>query len=134
MKVSKPQEPKSNYAIPGLYIFDSRCVERAKQQKPSKRGELEITDLIQTYLDDNELGVGVIGRGVSWLDTGTPDSLLEAAQMIATTQKRQGLMIGCVHEIGYRKGFVARETFEKIFDKLPKGPYREYLLRVIDVE
>ncbi len=128
----KPLEPKSNFAIPGLYVFDSRCVQRAKTQRPSKRGELEITDLIQTYLDDNELGVGVIGRGVSWLDTGTPDSLLEAAQLIATTQKRQGLMIGCLHEIGYRKGFLDPVAFSKVVAGLPSGPYRTYLEKTKD--
>ncbi len=128
----KPLEPKSNYAIPGLYIFDSRCVERAKNQKPSPRGELEIVDLMKTYLVDNELGVTTIGRGVNWLDTGTPDSLLDAGQLIATTQKRQGLMIGCIHEIGLRKGFVTAEKFEAVVKALPKGPYRSYLERVKD--
>ncbi len=128
----KPQEPKSNYAIPGLYVFDSRCVERAKKQKPSKRGELEITDLIQTYLDDDELGVGIIGRGVNWLDTGTPDSLLEAAQMIATTQKRQGLMVGCIHEVGFRKGFIDKTKFLEAIERIPKGPYKAYMERIVN--
>jgi glucose-1-phosphate thymidylyltransferase len=127
----KPLEPKSNYAVPGLYIFDSRCVERAKKQKPSVRGELEIVDLMKTYLQDNELGVTTIGRGVSWLDTGTPDSLLDASHLIATTQKRQGLMIGCIHEIGFRKGFVSQDQFAALIEKLPKGPYKEYLHRVL---
>lgn len=128
----KPLEPKSNYAIPGLYIFDSRCVQRARAQKPSVRGELEIVDLMKTYLHDNELGVSTIGRGVSWLDTGTPDSLLDASQLIATTQKRQGLMIGCIHEIALRKGFLSETAFLKVIDTLPKSPYRTYLSRVLD--
>ena len=127
----KPQQPKSNYAIPGIYIFDHRCAARAKTQKPSARGELEITDLIKSYLKDSELGVQVIGRGVNWLDTGTPDNLMEASQMIATVQKRQGLKVACLHEIAYRKGYVSLEKYQAVIETLPKGPYREYLLRVI---
>lgn len=128
----KPESPKSNYAIPGLYIFDSRCVERAKSQKPSHRGELEITDLMKTYLPNDELGVQIIGRGVNWLDTGTPESLLEASQLIATVQKRQGLKIGCVHEIGLRKGYIAVDRFKETLQRIPKSPYREYLVRILD--
>lgn len=126
----KPREPKSNYAVPGLYIFDHRCVERAKTQKPSVRGELEIVDLIKTYLQDGELGVQIMGRGVNWLDTGTPDSLLEASQLVHTVQKRQGLKIACLHEIAYRKGFINRSQFSSSIEALPKSPYREYLFRL----
>ena len=128
----KPVDPKSNYAIPGLYIFDSKCAGRAKVQKPSPRGELEITDLIKTYLDEGKLGVQVIGRGVNWLDTGTPDSLLEAGQLIGTVQKRQGLKIGCLHEIALRKGFITREKFNLVVESLPKSTYRDYLIRLKD--
>ncbi|MBS1959512.1 MAG: glucose-1-phosphate thymidylyltransferase RfbA [Bdellovibrionales bacterium] len=127
----KPLEPRSNYAVPGLYIFDSRCVERAKNQKPSKRGEIEIVDLIKTYLADNELGVTVIGRGVNWLDTGTPDSLLDASQLISTVQKRQGLMIGSIHEIAYRMNYLDSAQFGTLIAKTPKGPYRHYLERIV---
>ena len=87
---------------------------------------------MKTYLDDNELGVTIIGRGVSWLDTGTPDSLLDAGHLIATTQKRQGLMIGCIHEIALRKGFISKERFNQVVESLPKGPYRNYLIRVME--
>lgn len=127
----KPEKPKSNYAIPGLYIFDHRCVERAKSQKPSPRGELEITDLMKTYLPENELGVQLIGRGVNWLDTGTAESLLEASQLIATVQRRQGLKIGCVHEIGLRKNYLTKERFQETLTRIPNGPYKEYLEKVV---
>lgn len=128
----KPDNPKSNYCVPGLYIFDKRCCERAKNQSPSPRGELEITDLIETYLKDDELGVEIIGRGVNWLDTGTTESLLEASQLISQVQKRQGLKIACLEEIAYRKGFITTEEFEKIIESTPKSPYKEYLLKSLE--
>ena len=130
----KPKKPKSQYAVPGLYVFDHRCVERAKAQKPSPRGELEITDLIDTYLKDNELGVQIIGRGVNWLDTGTTDSLLEASNLIAQVQKRQGLKIACLEEIALRKGFIDLQRFEEIINNTPKSPYKEYLQRIANEE
>lgn len=126
----KPKVPKSNYAVPGLYVFDAQCVERAKSQKPSKRGELEITDLIQTYLDEDKLGIQIIGRGVNWLDTGTTESLLEAGQLISSVQKRQGLKIACLQEIALRKGFIDLDRFNQIVAKIPKSPYKEYLEKV----
>ena len=130
----KPKNPRSHYAIPGLYIFDHKCVERAKNQKPSKRGELEITDLINTYLSENELGVEIIGRGVNWLDTGTTDSLLEASHLVSQIQKRQGLKIACLEEIAFRKKFITPERFISITNALPKSPYKEYLERIIKEE
>ena len=126
----KPVHPKSNYAIPGIYVFDSQCSKRARAQKPSTRGELEITDLIQTYLDEGSLGMQVIGRGVNWLDTGTPDHLAEASQLIATVQKRQGLKIGCLHEVALRRNFISLEKFDEAVEALPKSLYKEYLKRV----
>ena len=126
----KPENPKSHFAIPGLYVFNSKCVERAKKQSPSRRGELEITDLIQTYLDEDQLGVQVIGRGVNWLDTGTTESLLEASQLISSVQKRQGLKIACLQEIALRKGVIDLERFDELVSELPNCPYKEYLEKV----
>jgi glucose-1-phosphate thymidylyltransferase len=126
----KPQEPKSNYALPGIYIFDQRAAEKAKAQKPSFRGEIEIVDLMKSYLADGELGVQLIGRGVTWLDTGTPESLLEAGHLIMQIEKRQGLKVACLHEIAIRRGFVDKEFFLREVEKLPNCPYRDYLFRV----
>lgn len=130
----KPSQPKSHYAVPGLYVFDHHCIERAKKQKPSQRGELEITCLIDTYLQDGELGVEIIGRGVNWLDTGTADSLLEASQLVSQVQKRQGLKIACLEEIAYRQKFITTEKFEAIIESTPASPYRDYLFKILTDE
>ena len=123
----KPKHPKSNFAIPGLYVYDGRVVEFCRQLRPSARGELEITDLNSVYLQRNELHVKPLGRGMAWLDTGTQTSLLEASNYIATIEHRQGLKIACLEEVAYRMGFIDQAQLERIVDALPKGEYREYL-------
>jgi glucose-1-phosphate thymidylyltransferase len=123
----KPKQPKSQFAIPGLYVYDERVVEFCRQLRPSARGELEITDLNSVYLDRNELHVKLLGRGMAWLDTGTQTSLLEAGNYIATIEHRQGLKIACLEEVAYRMGFIDQAQLERIVDGLPKGEYREYL-------
>lgn len=125
--VEKPKDPKSNYAIPGLYLMDGGAAERARNQKPSPRGELEITDLIQTYLDEGSLRVEVISRGMAWLDTGTPQSLLEANSYIAALEQRQGFKVACLEEIALRMNFIDIACYEKIIDETPNSPYRDYL-------
>ena len=126
----KPEIPKSNYAIPGLYVYDSNVVEMVKQITPSARGELEITDLNKVYLSKKQLKVELIGRGIAWLDMGTPDSLLEAGEFIQLIEKRQGLKIGCLEEIAFSSGYINAEKFEQIVADTPNGPYREYLKKV----
>ena len=128
----KPQVPKSNYAVPGLYVYDNRVVEISKNLKPSKRGELEITDVNRTYLDLNELYVEKIGRGVAWLDTGTPEALLKASQFFGVIEDRQGLKVACIEEIAFQKGFISRKKFEKTVSNIPKSLYREYLERILN--
>lgn len=128
----KPREPKSNYAVPGLYFFDSRVVEYAKSVKPSARGELEITDVIEQYLKNNELKVEIMGRGTAWLDTGTHDDLLAAAQFIATVEKRQGLKINCPEEIAFRNGWISHDRLREIAEPLKKSGYGEYLLSLLN--
>ena len=123
----KPKHPKSNFAIPGLYVYDGRVVDFCRQLKPSARGELEITDLNSVYLQRNELHVKPLGRGMAWLDTGTQTSLLEAGNYIATIEHRQGLKIACLEEVAYRMEFIDQAQLERIVDGLPKGEYREYL-------
>jgi glucose-1-phosphate thymidylyltransferase len=123
----KPKHPKSNFAIPGLYVYDGRVVEFCRQLRPSARDELEITDLNSVYLQRNELHVKPLGRGMAWLDTGTQTSLLEASNYIATIEHRQGLKIACLEEVAYRMGFIDQAQLERIVDALPKGEYREYL-------
>jgi glucose-1-phosphate thymidylyltransferase len=125
----KPKIPKSNYAVPGLYIYDNDVVARAKALKPSARGELEITDLNIDYLKAGKLSVQLLGRGIAWLDTGTHASLLEASTFIYTLEARQGLKIACLEEIAFLRGFVAAEKFKATVDKMPKSPYRDYLLQ-----
>ncbi len=127
----KPAEPKSNYAVPGLYIYNSKVVEIAKNIKPSPRGELEITDVNKVYLQNNQLRVRLLGRGIAWLDSGTPDSLLEASSFIAAVEKRQGLKIGCIEEAAYNKGFIDLEQIRKVINDLPNCYYRDYLKKVI---
>ena len=128
----KPAHPKSNYAIPGIYFFDSDVVEIAKKVKPSARGELEITDVINHYLNKQSLNVKPLGRGVAWLDTGTHDDLLAAAQFIATVDKRQGLKINCPEEIAWRNHWITTEELLKIAEPLRKSGYGNYLLRMIN--
>ena len=128
----KPAKPKSNYAVPGLYFFDERVVEFAKNVKPSARGELEITDVINQYLETGELKVEIMGRGTAWLDTGTHDDLLAAAQFIATIDKRQGLKVNCPEEVAYRNGWLSAEKLQEIAQPLRKSGYGEYLLKLID--
>lgn len=128
----KPQQPKSNYAVPGLYFFDQRVVEFAKKVKPSARGELEITDVIDQYLKANELKVEIMGRGTAWLDTGTHDDLLAAAQFIATIDKRQGLKVNCPEEVAFRNGWITADKLREIAAPLVKSGYGEYLLKLIN--
>jgi glucose-1-phosphate thymidylyltransferase len=128
----KPLEPKSNYAIPGLYFFDARVVEFAKNVKPSPRGELEITDVIDQYLKAGELKVEIMGRGTAWLDTGTHDDLLAAAQFISTIDKRQGLKVNCPEEVAFRNGWLSAKKLREIAQPLRKSGYGEYLLKLID--
>lgn len=128
----KPLEPKSNYAVPGLYFFDERVVDFAKNVKPSARGELEITDVIDQYLKAGELKVEIMGRGTAWLDTGTHDDLLAAAQFIQTIDKRQGLKVNCPEEVAYRNGWLSEEKLCEIAEPLRKSGYGEYLLRLLD--
>lgn len=128
----KPIEPKSNYAVPGLYFFDERVVEFAKNVKPSARGELEITDIIDQYLKLGELKVEIMGRGTAWLDTGTHDDLLAAAQFIATIDKRQGLKVNCPEEVAFRNGWITPEHLREIAQPLRKSGYGEYLLKLLD--
>ena len=127
----KPAKPMSNYAVTGLYFVDADAVEIARQVKPSARGELEITDLIRSYLEQNLLDVQVMYRGFAWLDTGTHDSLLEAGQFIATLERRQGLKIACLEEIAWRKRFITTDQFERLAQPLIKSGYGQYMLRLL---
>mgnify|MGYP001633430626 FL=1 len=128
----KPKQPKSNYAITGLYFYDKRVVELAKQVKPSARGELEITDLNRMYLEDGTLNVQLLGRGFAWLDTGTMDTLVEAAEFVQVIEQRQGIMISAPEEIAYRHGWITREELLKSADTYGKSPYGDHLHRVAD--
>ena len=128
----KPKQPKSNYAITGLYFYDKRVVELAKQVKPSARGELEITDLNRMYLENGTLNVQLLGRGYAWLDTGTMDTLVEAAEFVQVIEQRQGIMISAPEEIAYRHGWITREELLKSADTYGKSPYGEHLHRVAD--
>jgi glucose-1-phosphate thymidylyltransferase len=127
----KPKTPKSNYAVTGLYFYDQLVCDLARDIKPSARGELEITDLNRLYLNQNTLNVEIMGRGYAWLDTGTHDSLQEAASFIATLQKRQGLMVACPEEIAYSSGWIDTDQLEKIARPLAKNAYGQYLLQLI---
>jgi glucose-1-phosphate thymidylyltransferase len=127
----KPSKPRSNYAVTGLYFYDNQVCDIAASIKPSARGELEITDVNRTYLNQNTLRVEVMGRGYAWLDTGTHDSLLDAAGFIATLQKRQGLMVACPEEIAFRQGWISAEAVQKVADQLKKNSYGQYLNKIL---
>jgi len=127
----KPAQPKSHYAIPGLYLYDGQVVELTKSLKPSARGELEITDLNKVYLQRQQLMVEKLGRGIAWLDTGTHESLLEASHFIGTLEARQGLKIACLEEIAFRRGFIDREQMQRVVEETPNSSYRSYLEMVL---
>ena len=128
----KPKAPKSNYAVPGLYFYDNSVVEVAKNIKPSARGEYEITDVNRWYLEHEKLKVGVLSRGIAWLDTGTFESLLQASQFVEVVQNRQGLKIGCIEEIAFRMKFISREQLTRIAEPLLKSGYGQYLINLQD--
>ncbi|SEM31145.1 glucose-1-phosphate thymidylyltransferase [Ligilactobacillus sp. WC1T17] len=130
----KPEHPKSNYAVTGLYFYDNDVVGIAKNLKPSARGELEITDINKEYLQRGKLDVKLMGRGYAWLDTGTHDSMLEAASFIATIQKRQNLKVACLEEIAYRMGWISRDRLVELAQPLKKNDYGQYLLRLAEEE
>jgi glucose-1-phosphate thymidylyltransferase len=130
----KPAQPKSHFAVPGLYVYDDRVVEYCKTLRPSARGELEITDLNLVYLRENALHVRPLGRGMAWLDTGTQTSLLEAGNYIATIEHRQGLKVACLEEVALRAGFIDRTQIQRLIDRRPKGEYRDYLHLVAEEE
>lgn len=127
----KPLHPKSNYAVPGLYIYDNQVIEISKNLKPSARGELEITDVNRTYLERGQLYVEKIGRGIAWLDTGTPEALLQASNFFGVIEDRQGLKVACIEEIAFNKGFISKEQFEKLVHSIPKSLYRDYLEKIL---
>ncbi len=127
----KPAKPKSHFAVPGLYIYDNQVVEICRNLKPSPRGELEITDVNLEYLRRGQLDVQLLGRGMAWLDTGTHESLLEAANYVAAIQHRQGLMVACLEEIGFNRGFLTRDELQTRVESLPKNEYRRYLEMVL---
>jgi glucose-1-phosphate thymidylyltransferase len=126
----KPKQPRSNYAVTGLYYYTNDVVAKAKNLKPSPRGELEITDLNRLYLNEKRLGVKLLGRGMAWLDTGTHESLLQASNFIATIEQRQGLKVACIEEIAFREGYISREQLLKLAQPLSKNQYGEYLVRI----
>ena len=130
----KPENPKSNYAIPGLYFYDNTVVEKAKNVKPSARGEIEITTVNEMYLSEGKLNVKNLGRGVAWLDTGTHDALLEAATYVEAIQKRQGFYIACIEEIAYAKGWISNEQLQKLAEPMMKTEYGKYLRDLVKGE
>jgi glucose-1-phosphate thymidylyltransferase len=130
----KPANPKSNYAIPGLYFYDNDVVQIAKNIKPSARGEYEITDINKEYLRQNRLKVAVLSRGTAWLDTGTFHSLMQASQFVQVIEERQGLKIGCIEEVAYRMGFITADGLKKIAEPLVKSGYGQYLLRLPEIQ
>ena len=127
----KPEKPKSNYAVPGVYFYDNSVVEKAKNIKPSPRGEYEITDINKSYLEQGKLRVAQLGRGTAWLDTGTFSSLIQAQQFVQVIEERQGLKIGCIEEIAYRKGFIDAEQLKAVAEPLLKSGYGQYLLEIL---
>ena len=126
----KPQNPKSNYAVTGLYFYDNQVIDIAKNLKPSARGELEITDINRNYLEQGKLNVEIMGRGFAWLDTGTFDSLLQAAHFVETIQNRQGFKIACLEEIAFNQGFITREQLLKLGKELERSEYGQYILSI----
>lgn len=128
----KPEKPKSNYAVPGIYFYDNSVVEKAKNLKPSARGEYEITDINKLYLNQAKLRVAQLGRGTAWLDTGTFTSLIQAQQFVQVIEERQGLKIGCIEEIAFRKGFINSEQLREVAHPLLKSGYGEYLLEILE--
>lgn len=127
----KPVNPKSNYAVPGLYIYDNEVIAISKSLKPSARGELEITDVNRRYLEAGKLKVEKIGRGVAWLDTGTPEALLQASNFFGVIEDRQGMKVACLEEIAYNMGFIDKDEFERVIKCIPKSLYRDYLEKVL---
>ena len=128
----KPENPKSNYAVTGLYYYDNSVVEKAKGLKPSPRGELEITDLNRLYLEEGSLKTELLGRGMAWLDTGTHESLIQASNFIASIEQRQGLKVSCLEEIAYRKGYIDAAQLKKLAEPLAKNQYGQYLLKLLN--
>jgi glucose-1-phosphate thymidylyltransferase len=126
----KPSKPKSHFAVPGLYIYDNKVVDISKNLKPSARGELEITDVNKKYLEKGELQVEKIGRGVAWLDTGTPEALLQASNFFGVIEDRQGLKVACIEEIAYHKGFINKAEFKEAIESIPISMYRDYLEKI----
>ena len=129
----KPKSPKTNYAVPGLYIYDKNVVSITKTMKPSGRGELEITDVNKAYLEKGDLHVELLGRGVAWLDTGTHKSLLEAGAFIETIESRQGLKVACLEEIAFAQGFISKDSLSNIIEGYPKNNYRYYIESILNV-
>lgn len=130
----KPQHPKSHFAVPGLYFYDNKVVEIAKTLEPSARGEYEITDVNKIYLEKNQLEVGILDRGTAWLDTGTHQSLMQASQFVQVIEERQGLKIGCLEEIAYRKGYISKEQLKQLAEPLLKSGYGDYLMEMVNEE
>lgn len=128
----KPEHPKSNYAVPGLYFYDNRVLEIAKGVKPSERGEIEITSINNAYLKNKDLNVVLLGRGMAWLDTGTPEGMLKAAQYVEAVQSRQGFYIACLEEIAWRRGFINHEQLREVGESLKTTDYGQYILSLLD--
>jgi len=128
----KPKAPKSNYAVPGIYIYDNNVINISKNLKPSNRGELEITDVNKEYMSQGKLFVQKIGRGIAWLDTGTPQALLQASNFFGVIDERQGLKVGCIEEISYRKGFIDKGQYKSLIEGIPNCSYRDYLNNILN--